>query len=155
MGNVITKINSINKSFKVINTGANLIMLDWKLFDYNKILNPDEKSEIFKIKICESKSGFSLKYIPCQPPQYEEGEKTYAIEPKNYLVQPKGVKEFKVSFSTQEAGLRSALLIALPKFMDNNSVSNVGLSELAMKIDAFGVNPNLLVDKTVNFFYLF
>jgi len=151
MGNVITKINSINKSFKIINTGANVIMLDWKLFDYNKIINTDGKSEIFKIKVSESKGGFSLKYIPCEPPQIEEGEKTYAIEPKNFLVPPKGVKEFKMSFSAYEAGLRSALLVAVPKFMDSNSASNVGLSELAIKIDAYGVKPSLIVDKTVIF----
>jgi len=152
MGNVITKINQINKTFKVINTGANLIMLDWKIFDYNKIIEPDPYRELIKLKICENKGAFSLKYLPCPPEEFNQEDKTYTVEPKNYLIQPKSIKEFNISFRANQAGLKSALLVAYPKFMDNNSSSNVGLSELAIKINSFGITPNLLVDKTVKIY---
>ncbi len=150
IGNVITKINQINKTFKVINTGGNLIMLKWKIYDFEKILNPSKNRDLVRLRISESKGLFSLKFIPNEPEESTGDEKTYDIQPNNYLMQPKETKEFDVSFRTNEPGLKSSLLVAFPKFMDNNSISNVGLNELAVKIDANGIFPKLLVDKTVS-----
>ncbi len=154
LGNVICKINYIQKSFKVINTGANLIMLDWKVYDYHRILFPAKDKNLFKVKIVENKNNFSLKYIPCEPEEFSKSDEKFTIEPNNYLIQPKGFKDFNVKFKTNESGISSALVVAYPKFMDNYT-SNVGLSELAIKIDGNGVNPVLYVDKTVSFFVFF
>jgi len=163
LGNVITKINCIQKSFKVINTGANLIMLDWKVYDFNKILYPDEDKDLFKVNIIESRNNFSLKYTPCEPEEFSKKDERFTIEPNNFLIQPKGFKDFNVKFKTDDGGISSALVVAYPKFMDNYT-SNVALSELAIKIDGNGINPILHVDKTVrdffvniflNFYYIF
>ena len=146
MGNVITKINSISKSFKVINTGSNLISLDWKVFDYDDILDPS--GNIFKIKIHENKGNFNLRYLPCEPKEFPD-DKIFNVDPRNVLIHPKGFKEFNVTFRTDREGLRSSILVAYPKFIDNYTTSNVKLTELSIKIDAYGINPKLIVDKNV------
>lgn len=148
LGNVITKVNFIQKSFKVINTGANLIQLDWKVYDFTKILNPDKDMTLFKVNIVENKNNFSLKYTALEPEQFSKDNEKFTIEPNNFLIQPKGHKDFNVKFRTNEGGISSALVVAYPKFMDNYT-SNVKLSELAIKIDGNGINPKIYVDKTV------
>lgn len=153
MGYVTTNVNNINKSFKVINTGANLISLDWKIFDYEEILNP--KSDIFKVKIAQKKNkeNFSLNYIPYEPEEKEDFG-YFKIAPKNILIQPKGMQDLNVCFSTDMAGIKSALLVAYPKFIDDSKTLNVRLSELALRVDAYGVKPNLVVDKRVKNFLI-
>lgn len=151
IGNVITKINQIQKSFKIINTGANLILINWKIFDYEKIDNKDIDRNIFNIKIAESKGNFSLKYIPCEPEELNKYDDSFVIEPQNQLIQPKNSLDFKITFKANSSGLRNALFMAYPKFMDNNSTSNLGLSELALKVEARGISPLLYVDKKVNY----
>jgi hypothetical protein len=148
MGYVTTNVNSINKIFKVINTGANLISLDWKIFDYEDILKP--VGDIFKIKILQSrnKERFSLSYVPYEP-QEKETFGYFKVAPLNVLIQPKGTQDLCVGFSTYVPGIKSALLVAYPKFLDDSKTLNVRLSELALKVDAIGVKPNLVVDKRV------
>lgn len=154
MGHVTTNVNSIIKSFKVINTGANLISLDWKIFDYDEIINP--KGDIFKVKISQNKNKeeFSLNYNAYEPKEVEDFN-YFKIAPRNVLIQPKGTQDLNVSFSTDIAGIRSSLLVAYPKFLDDSKTLNVKLSELALKVDAYGVKPNLVVDKKVKNFYAF
>ncbi len=151
MGFVTTNINSITKSFKVINTGANLISLDWKIFDYDEIENP--KGNFFKVKVAQhkSKESFSLSYTAYEPKEKEEFA-NFKINPRNVLIQPKGTQDLSVCFSTDVPGMKSALLVAYPKFLDDSKTLGVKLSELALKVDANGVKPDLVVDKKVLLF---
>ncbi len=151
MGYIITNVNSINKTFKVINTGTNLISLDWKIFNYEEVLNP--KDDIFKIRITQSKNkeSFSLIFNSIEPKESENFD-YFKISPKNVLIQPKGMQDLSVNFNTDISGLKSALLVAYPKFLDDSKIVNVRLSELALKVDAYGVKPDLVVDKKVKSF---
>lgn len=156
MGYVTTNFNQISKSFKVVNTGTNLISLDWKIFDYKDVLNP--KGDIFKIKIQQSKNkeSFSLCYSAIEPeeintqnPNPDTNLDYFKISPKNVLIQPKGTQDLNVTFHADLEGLKSALIVAYPKFLDDMQKLNVKLSELALRVDAYGVKPNLIVDKKV------
>lgn len=159
MGYVTANINEIEKSFKVINTGTNLINLDWKIFDYEDIENP--KQDIFKIKITSSrkKEQYSLQFNAVKPEPLAESE-VFNIIPSDILVKPKGTQDFTVKFKTDKIGMQSCLLVAYPKFIDDEKTSKVKLSELALRVNGVGVKPNLVVDKRVRkiknyFIYLF
>ena len=149
MGYVTTNVNNITKNFKVINSGTNRISLDWRIFDYDDVLNP--KADIFKVKISEikSKDKFILNFNAIEPEEVKNSN-YYSIEPKNVLIQPKGTQDLNVTFNTDIEGLKSALLVAYPKFLDDVRTANVKLSELALRVDAHGVKPDLIVDKKVN-----
>jgi len=154
MGYITANINEIEKSFKVINTGTNLINLDWKIFDYEDIENP--KQDIFKIKITSSKKKeqYSLQFNAITPLNVIE-RNNFNIFPSNILVQPKGTQDFTVKFKTDKIGLQSCLLVAYPKFIDDEKTSIVKLSELALRVNGTGVKPNLVVDKRVIFNFNF
>lgn len=148
MGYITANINEIDKSFKVINTGTNLINLDWKIFDYEDIENP--KQDIFKIKITcnKKKEEYSLLFNAVLP-EPDPTRNTFNITPSDILIQPKGTQDFTVKFKTDKIGLQSCLLVAYPKFIDDEKTSKVKLSELALRVNGVGVKPNLVVDKRV------
>jgi len=58
MGYITTNVNNITKAFKVINTGGNLISLDWKIFDYENVTNP--QGDFFKVKISQNRNKESF-----------------------------------------------------------------------------------------------
>ncbi len=145
LGHVLTGINQIDKVFKLLNTGSNTLSVSWKVFDYKDILNP--KKDIFQIKIAENQNNnkFSLSYSAISPEEYPEDEKCFEIYPKECKINPKTTKDFVIVFKTHLEGLNSALIVGYPKFVGENS--NVKLSELALKVNAHGVVPKLVVDK--------
>jgi hypothetical protein len=53
-----------------------VIIVEWKIFNYNDIVKP--KGNIFDIKIAEKVSrggkGFKLHYNPIKPPDFEQGK---------------------------------------------------------------------------------
>jgi hypothetical protein len=147
LGSVITRVNKIEKIFKLLNTGSNLLSVEWKVYDYMDILYP--KRDIFDIQISQNKNrSFSLIYNPVEPLEFPEENKYFEIFPKNCIIHPKAIRDFIITFNTDLPGLNSALIVGYPKFEDGYN-SLVKLSELAIKVDAFGVTPNLVVDKTV------
>jgi hypothetical protein len=156
MGYITANVNEIEKSFKVINTGTNLINLNWKLFDYEDIENP--KHDIFNIKITSNKNinkeEYSLQFN-ANIPEIEVKRNNFNIIPHGILIQPKGTQDFTVKFKTDKIGLQSCLLVAYPKFIDDEKTSKVKLSELALRVNAIGVKPNLVIDKRVIIIYLF
>jgi hypothetical protein len=148
LGYIASDINEIEKSFKVVNTGTNLINLDWKIFDYEDIENP--KQDIFKIKITSQKhkEEYSLQFNAVIPECLIKTN-NFIVMPSNILIEPKGTKDFNVKFKTDKIGLQSCLLVAYPTFIDDEKTSRVKLSELALRVTATGVKPNLVVDKRV------
>ena len=58
IGYVLTKVNKIEKIFKLLNTGSNMLSVDWKIYDYEDILNAKTR-DIFTIKIQESHKKYS------------------------------------------------------------------------------------------------
>ena len=83
MGNVLIRNNILEKSFKLINTSSNPLTVEWKIYDYKSIANPQNRN-VFNIKIEEKKtthsSQFKLIYTPVEPKEFEE--KSYTIEPQ-------------------------------------------------------------------------
>jgi hypothetical protein len=145
LGQVLTKVNRIEKIFKLLNTGSNIISVDWKVFDYHDILYP--KRDILQVRISENKKHkFSLVYQATDPEEFPEDKKCYEIFPKNSIINPKSTRDFLLTFKTDTSGSNSALIVGYPKFVETESAS-VKLSELAIKVDANGVTPNLVVDK--------
>lgn len=150
IGYVLTKVNTIEKVFKLINSGSNNLSVNWKIYDYKDIVYP--KRNIFNIKIGEKKkkigSTFNLVYLPVEPKEISEDIK-FNMTPKNVFIGPKATKDFKIEFHTDKPGITSALFVGYPKF--EGAYEEVKLTELALKVDAFGVTPDLMVDKNVRF----
>lgn len=83
MGYILTKSNVLEKTFKLLNTSANPLTVEWKIYDYRDVIKPDNRN-IFKVKIEEKKttntSTFKLNFNAIQPREFEE--KAYSIEPR-------------------------------------------------------------------------
>jgi hypothetical protein len=158
MGYVLTKVNTIEKKLKLVNTGSNPLSIDWKVFDYDDVLNP--KRDIYKIRITDqnsstSKYKYSLLYNPLPPIELNLGDKQFNVFPQTSSIDPKCVKDFMIDFHTHEQGLRSALLVGYPNMLEEESGdkhSKVKMSEVAIKVDAFGIQPYLTVDKHVRLY---
>ena len=152
MGYASANVNNIEKSFKVINTGTNLIDLRWKIFNYEDILYP--KQDIFKVRITSNKKKekYSIIFYPNKPEPVDQS-KYFDVIPSDVLIQPKGTQDFSIKFKTDTVGVQSCLLVAYPRFLDGDKTTNVNLSELALKVNAIGVKPNLVIDKKVKLFY--
>ena len=148
MGHVLTNVNKIEKKLKLVNTGFNHLSINWKVYDYSDILKP--KRDIFDIKILESRNNkFHLKFNPIQPLEIPDEKQSFHVVPKNSMIDPKSTKDFTVIFHAQYPGLNSALIVAHPKLEEKEDLYSIKMSELAIKVDAIGVIPELTVDKKV------
>ncbi len=150
MGHVLTNVNKIEKNLKLVNTGFNYLSIDWKVYDYEDILNP--KRDIFNIKILENrKNKYSLIFNPIPPPELSENKQSFQVLPKNSKINPKSAKDFTIIFHAHNPGLNSALIVAHPRLEEKEDLSSIKMSELAIKVDAYGVIPELIVDKKVGY----
>ena len=145
IGSVLTKAGYIEKTFKLINTGNNVISLNWKMYDYDDIQSPNR--DIVSIDIANENNKFKFKFSPLEPNKLIN--RYYKIEPEENIIEPKSTKEYKITFITDKEGLKSALLLANMKFEEEINLAK--MSDLAIRIDGIGVKPHLTVDKEPNF----
>lgn len=145
VGSVLTKAGQIDKVFKISNSGNNKITIKWKVYDYDDILEP--KRDIINLAIKEKGNHYEFSLTPVEPIQLRN--RFYQITPITGELSPKGCAEFKLSFITDRVGLKSALILAELIF-DDKKMTNVKMSDLAIRVDAWGVQPKLTVDKNPN-----
>jgi len=148
MGHVLANTNIIEKRIKLVNTGFNPLTIDWKVYDYMDILAP--KGDIVNIKITEIQTRkFSLSFNTLPSKESTGDKQSFQVLPKNATINPKSVKDFTVIFHAYTSGLNSALIVAHPKLAESEELSQIKMTELAIKVDAYGVIPELVVDKKV------
>jgi len=156
VGSVLLLSGYIEKTFKILNTGNNKININWKLYDYEDIMTPKNR-DIVNLKIKETEHGtldsqisneknsvFNFNFEPVEPKEFNM--KYFMLNPTSGQLLPKNTADFKVTFATDIVGLKSALLVAQPVFEDE-MMSSVKMSDLAVRINAWGIQPHLTVNK--------
>ena len=157
VGYVLKNVNESNKRFKLINTGNNRILIKWKIYDYDDIIKPNRN--IVDLKIIERSSendfkftndenikNYSYKFDYSAVEPNELIRKYFLITPIEGTIEPKGSIEFNIKFITDKEGIKSGLLLANLIF-NEKSISNIKMSELAIKLDGFGISPKITVDE--------
>ena len=149
MGYLLRNVGEIQKNVRFENTGTNTIALDWKIYDYEDFLKPNNRN-IVNIKIKEDKlnNKFLLNFNSQEPNEFPPEKQYFKIEPEHTIVEPKSVSDFTVTFKTDSEGMKNALFIAYPKIEGENKVQ---FNELALKVIGGGLKPHLIVDKNPNF----
>lgn len=151
VGSVLINSGLIEKNFKVLNTGNNHIDIKWRIYDYDDILNPNNR-DIVSLKIKEQKnsnkeSNYKFDFQAISPREYEN--KYYKLTPLTASISPKNTCEFNIKFATDREGLKSALIIAELHFQEKY-ISEVKMSDLAIQIESFGIKPFITVNKPPN-----
>lgn len=150
-GSVLMNYGQIEKNFKILNTGNNMITLNWNIYDYDDIIKPKNRDIINLSIICtETKKEkreigkYKFNFEALKPKTFKD--KYYFLSPLSRSLLPKNTADFNVKFSTDKEGIKSALLVAHLNF-EEDTISAVKMSDLAVKIDSFGIRPHLTVNK--------
>ena len=150
MGYLLRNTGKITKNLKFVNIGQNTIGLDWKIYDYEDFLKPKDRPA-FELKVAknELENKFKINFKPLAPKEFPPEKQYFTIEPESAIVGPKSTTDFTVTFKTDTDGMKEALFIAYPKIGDE-SQKNVKFDDLALKVIAGGLAPQLTVDKATN-----
>ena len=142
---VITNTGKCCKSFKVLNTGGQDIIVDWKILNIANRSKEDE--DMFSVTFERNEGNESEPYkINFNVKEPEEANDTpFTIEPKRILLSPKEQITFEVSFdSSKLIGKYEVLLVAHPMLADDKS-DNLGV--LYVIVRAESLNAHLTIDK--------
>ena len=149
MGYLLRNTGSISKNLRFTNIGRNTIELNWKIYDYEDFIKPQDRPS-FDLKVVQGlDKKYKINFNPIPPKEFPEEKQYFSIEPKSAVVGPKSTYDFTVTFKTDSDGMKEALFIAYPKINDENQ-GNVKFDDLAVKVIAGGLAPHLTVDKMTN-----
>ena len=147
MGYLLRNVGEIVKNVRFINIGTNTINLDWKIYDYESFLKPQNR-DIVNLKISEPTQGkFTLNFNPIPPNEFPPEKTYFTIDPTHAVVMPKSISDFSVTFKTDSEGMKESLFIAYPYIENDDSVK---FNELELKVIGGGLKPHLVVDRETN-----
>ena len=149
MGYLLRNTGSISKNLRFTNIGRNTIELNWKIYDYEDFIKPQDRPS-FDLKVVQGlDKKYKINFNPIPPKEFPEEKQYFSIDPPSAVVGPKSSGDFTVTFKTDSDGMKEALFIAYPKINDENQ-GNVKFDDLAVKVIAGGLAPHLTVDKMTN-----
>ena len=149
MGYLLRNTGSISKNLRFTNIGRNTIELNWKIYDYEDFIKPEDRPS-FDLKVVQGlDKKYKINFNPIPPKEFPEEKQYFSIDPPSAVVGPKSSGDFTVTFKTDSDGMKEALFIAYPKINDENQ-GNVKFDDLAVKVIAGGLAPHLTVDKMTN-----
>ena len=149
MGYLLRNTGSISKNLRFTNIGRNTIELNWKIYDYEDFIKPQDRPS-FDLKVVQGlDKKYKINFNPIPPKEFPEEKQYFSIDPPSAVVGPKSSGDFTVTFKTDSDGMKEALFIAYPKINDENQ-GNIKFDDLAVKVIAGGLAPHLTVDKMTN-----
>lgn len=161
MPTIVANTNSIQKSFKIKNTGMKALDVNWKIFDQSDL--EKQNSDYFDIGIIKNTSfdkaqtPFKFNFTALEPS--ESTDTAYEVVPKQASVAPRSSQEFTVYFHPNKGvGLFQSTLLASPQVSEQEIAAATDPSDLpapgslgiiALSLNATTISPYLQLDKNV------
>ena len=142
---------TVNKSFKIKNTGIQDIDIEWRIYDLQELVSKSA-SDLFSLFIAKNEGNAHDPYrieLEAIEPEQESSNSPFVVTPKKSTVSSKEKFTYEVTFDTSRyLGVYNSVLLAHPRLAEEaktGSGPNLGIICLSLRGET--LNAHLVADK--------